>query len=231
MKIRWRASWASGVTSAAPCISHSTGLPAVLIFEPQPAEILAPHQAPARLTSLRDKIYRLSSYPIDYLYCLRFTRQLALQSAEAFVQQTLFQQLQAHHLLIGSDARFGHARAGDVKLLYQLAIAQNKQVHLFSEHHHHTQRVSSTLIRQCLKGDDLELASQLLGRPYTVLGRVIYGQGLGRQLGFPTANLHVRYARPLLQGVYIRCTTQQASCFKVSRIGGFALRVARGNQR
>lgn len=168
----------------------------VILFEPQPVEFFAPSQAPRRLARFRDKIIQLGEIGIDYMVCLQFNQQLANLSAAEFVQQILVERLNIRHLVIGDDFRFGKGRCGDFAFLRQAGEKAG-----FEVENSHTllidnERVSSTRIRQCLADNDLVMARLLLGRPYTLSGRVAHGKKLGRDLGFPTINLKMG-SRPI----------------------------------
>lgn len=182
----------------------------VMLFEPQPTEYFYDQQAPARLSSLREKIQMLRKCGADYVWCLKFNNQLASMSATEFAQQFIFSLLRANHLLIGEDFHFGHDRLGDVNLLQEMGQKQCCTVQKFSDFYLDTQRVSSTKIRKALFEGKLDYAAKLLGRPYSLCGRVIYGAGRGRQWGIPTANLYLPHKTLPLQGVY---------CVRVKRAG------------
>ena len=174
----------------------------VVIFEPQPLEYFQPQSAPARLNELRDKLNALAGTGIDRALCLRFGPRLAQMSAEAFINELLVARLGVRFLMVGDDFRFGHGRRGDFAMLqaagerHGFTVARMPTVAAGGE------RVSSTRIRQALAAGDLDLAARLLGRPYGICGRVIRGQALGRNLGYPTANIAFRH-RPPLQGIFV----------------------------
>lgn len=183
--------------------AQALGLPAtVIIFEPQPQEFFAPAKAPPRLTRFGEKIRLLQASGIDRVLCLTFNTNLQQMSAAAFVQALLLNGLAVQHFVVGDDFRFGCDRRGDYAMLKQAGLQ-----HGFSVVNTHTftvdeARVSSTRIRSALQANQFALAARLLGRPYSITGRVMHGQKLGRQLGVPTANVRMhRYAAPL-QGVY-----------------------------
>ena len=175
---------------------------AVIVFEPQPVEFFAPEQAPRRLARFRDKIIHLSEMGIDYMVCLHFNHQLASLSAEDFVTEILVKRMNIRHLVIGDDFRFGRGRSGDFNYLHQCG----QQYHFEVENTHtllmDDERVSSTRIRQCLANDDMVCARQLLGRPYTLSGKVAHGKKLGRQLGFPTINIKVGNRPIAVHGIF-----------------------------
>lgn len=179
------------------------GLPAaVMTFEPHPREFFAPDQAPTRLSSLREKLEVLDASGVERVYVCRFNYDLARTPPEAFVERVLVQGLAVRWLLIGDDFRFGARRGGDLNLLKALAPRHAYEVESMSSVTLAGQRVSSTAIREALAAGDLELAAQWLGRPYSISGRVVHGEEIGRKLGFPTANVRMRHNRPPLFGIF-----------------------------
>jgi riboflavin kinase / FMN adenylyltransferase len=175
---------------------------AVMTFEPHPRELFAPDQAPARLTSLREKLALLESCGVEEVFLLHFSRKLAGLTAEEFIERGLVQGLGVRHLIIGDDFRFGKGRAGDFAMLQAAG-----QQHGFGVEAMHTieingERVSSSAVRDVLGAGDLEHAARLLGRPYSISGRVIHGNKVGRKLGFPTANIQLKRKRVALTGVF-----------------------------
>ncbi|CDH06687.1 bifunctional: flavokinase; FAD synthetase [Xenorhabdus bovienii str. oregonense] len=180
-----------------------SGLPTmVMIFEPQPLEVFAADKAPARLTRLRDKIRYLSQYGVDYLLCVKFDRNFAANSPEAFVSRLLVEKLGVKFLAIGDDFRFGKNRLGDFHYLQQAGKQYGFNVASTDSFCDSGLRISSTAIRQALQDDDLALAETLLGHPYSISGRVVHGNRLGRTIGFPTANLPLKRLVAPVKGVY-----------------------------
>ncbi|CDH21606.1 bifunctional: flavokinase; FAD synthetase [Xenorhabdus bovienii str. kraussei Quebec] len=180
-----------------------SGLPTmVMIFEPQPLEVFAVDKAPARLTRLRDKIRYLSQYGVDYLLCVKFDRNFADNSPEAFVSRLLVEKLGVKFLAIGDDFRFGKNRLGDFHYLQQAGKQYGFDVASTDSFCDSGLRISSTAIRQALQDDDLALAETLLGHPYSISGRVVHGNRLGRTIGFPTANLPLKRLVAPVKGVY-----------------------------
>ncbi|WP_028455888.1 bifunctional riboflavin kinase/FAD synthetase [Chitinilyticum litopenaei] len=173
---------------------------AVLTFEPHPRELFTPDQAPARLTSLREKIELLAAAGVDYLVVQRFDRRFAALEAEAFRDEVLVRHLHAQHVLVGDDFRFGRQRRGDLALL---AATPALSVAGLPEIQHESKRISSTAVRAALAAGELEHAARLLGRPYSISGRVVGGERIGRQLGFPTANIQLKHNRPPLLGIFV----------------------------
>ncbi|MDQ2078130.1 bifunctional riboflavin kinase/FAD synthetase [Marinimicrobium sp. ABcell2] len=178
-------------------------LPAVvIIFEPQPHEFFAGDAAPARLTRLREKVEALFAAGVQRVLCLRFNLELRSLSAREFVEQILVEALDIKHLVVGDDFRFGCDRSGDFALLQQMGRERGFTVSDTCTLEIDGKRVSSTRIRQALQDGDFELTARLLGRPYAISGRVVYGRQLGRQLGVPTANVQLQRYRSPLQGVF-----------------------------
>jgi riboflavin kinase/FMN adenylyltransferase len=174
----------------------------VMTFEPQPQEYFSAQTAPARLMRLRDKIETLLALGVDRVVCMRFNRKLRHLTAEQFVQSVLVDGLATKQLIVGDDFRFGCDRSGNFEMLVEMGgeldftVQDTQTVEIDGE------RVSSTLIRQLLEQADFKLVSKLLGRHFAVKGRVFYGQQLGRELGFPTANMQLNRYRAPLSGVY-----------------------------
>ncbi|MFI5141971.1 MAG: bifunctional riboflavin kinase/FAD synthetase [Bacteroidia bacterium] len=179
-------------------------VPMVLIlFEPQPREFFQNDKAPARLSSLREKLDMLKKCQVDYVYCIKFNEALAQTSASDFAKVHLFSRLQVRYLLVGEDFRFGKNREGDVQLLKTLGAENNCEVQLASDFCIINEKISSTKIRQALQQGDLSRAAEYLGRVYSLCGRVVQGQGRGRQWGIPTANLSLHRVSLPLQGVFV----------------------------
>lgn len=174
----------------------------MLLFEPQPTEFFRGQQAPARLSSFREKLNVIRQFNVDYVYCLKFDNDLASMDATAFAQRIIFSLLRTKYLLIGEDFRFGHGRLGDVALLKKLCGHVSCDVESFNDFFIDNHRVSSTRIRQALQINDLDFAAKLLDRPYSICGRVVPGDGRGRQWGFPTANLNMQRGNLPMKGVF-----------------------------
>lgn len=184
-------------------IARQHCLPAVVIvFEPQPHEFFSGDKAPARLMRLREKIQALLAAGVDRVLCLQFNQALRSLSAEAFVQTILLDGLDIKHLVVGDDFRFGCDRRGDFALLQQMGDEHGFAVTDTCTLQLDGQRISSTRIRALLEQGDFAAAETLLGKPYSISGRITYGQQLGRKLGVPTANVQLRRYRSPLHGVF-----------------------------
>ena len=183
--------------------AKARGLPScVLTFEPHPREFFTPDQAPTRLTSLGEKAALIAAAGIDRLHILRFKRELAGLSAEEFVTRALVETLGARYVLVGDDFRFGRQRGGDFPLLHRLGSNLGFVAEALPTVRVADNRASSTAVRLALAAGDLTQASSLLGRPYSISGRVVHGDKLGRSMGFPTANIQLRHNRPPLLGIF-----------------------------
>ena len=179
------------------------GLPVmVMIFEPQPLELFAADKAPARLTRLRDKVKYLAQAGVDYLLCVKFDPRFAANTAQAFVSELLVEKLGVKFLMVGDDFRFGAGRVGDFSLLQKAGAEYGFAVSSTPTFREGDLRISSTAIRNALRDDDLALAETLLGHPYSISGRVVHGDELGRTIGFPTANLPLKRLVAPVKGVY-----------------------------
>jgi riboflavin kinase/FMN adenylyltransferase len=179
------------------------GLPMTVVsFEPLPREYLQPEQAPARLSTLREKHELLAAQGVDRLLLLRFGEAVRQMGAEEFTREVLVDGLGVRSLIIGDDFRFGRARAGSTELMRELGVKWEFATLPTATVLEGEERVSSTRVRALLARGDFAMAERLLGRPYTLSGRVIHGRSLGRELGFPTANIPLRRRLAPLRGVY-----------------------------
>jgi riboflavin kinase/FMN adenylyltransferase len=183
--------------------ARQLNLPAsVLTFEPHPREVFAPEQAPARLTSLREKLRLLETRGIARVYVLHFSRKLAALTAEEFIDKVLVRGLAVRYLLVGDDFRFGCDRVGNFALLRKAGDEHDFSVAAMPTVDMDGERVSSSAVRTALAAGDLEGAARLLGRPYNISGRVVHGNRLGTRIGYPTANIQLKRKRVPLTGVF-----------------------------
>lgn len=172
--------------------------PAVMTFEPHPREFFTPQNAPARLSSLREKLEYFEEAGVADVFVLRFNQAFSAITAQDFMHQVLRASLNANTILVGGDFCFGAKRKGTVENL----IAADFEIIDFPEVKVSDERASSTLVRNALAVGNLAQAERLLGRPYSISGKVVHGAKRGRQLGYPTANVHMRHERPAFTGVY-----------------------------
>jgi riboflavin kinase/FMN adenylyltransferase len=176
---------------------------AVMTFEPQPQEFFAPDQAPARLTSLREKLQLLEGAGVDLVLVCRFDFRMAQIPAEEFVERIVHRELGTKWLLVGDDFRFGARRSGNFELLVTLASRYGFEVEATRSVMLDGKRVSSTAVRACLHAGALDAAARLLGRRYSICGRVERGDGMGTGFGYPTANVRLNRLRPPLTGIFV----------------------------
>jgi len=178
------------------------GAPSVLTFEPHPREVFTPADAPTRLTSLREKLEILRALGVAHVHVCRFTRGFAAITAEEFVRRILVDGLKARYVLVGDDFRFGSRRAGDIDLLRRMGSDLGFETETLPTVEAAGQRASSTAVREALAAGDMALAAQMLGRPYSISGRVVGGDKLGRKIGYPTANIQLKHNRPPVKGIF-----------------------------
>ena len=183
----------------------------VVFFEPQPSEYFQTRAVALRLNTCLEKIHYLAKSHIDYVYCLNFNEKLASLSPEAFAERFIFSLFHAKYILIGEDFRFGQGRLGTPKLLETIACSHQSQVEIFKDFVYKGLRVSSTQVRQALKQGHLDYVTELLGRPYAMMGRVIHGKQRARAWGIPTANIHLKQRPLLLSGVFLVRVRRHAS--------------------
>ncbi len=176
-------------------------LSCVISFYPLPYAFFNPDQS-VQIQSVREKIDQLNERGIDQLCLLRFNQPMAQMSAEAFIERYLIASLQAKHVLIGDDFRFGHQRLGDFSLLKKYEQQNQFTVSSLPTQFDSARRISSTAIRKALKNNLFNRAEDLLGRRYCISGKIIYGKQLGRTLGFPTINIALRRRKPIIHGVF-----------------------------
>lgn len=185
------------------------GLPScVLTFEPHPRDHFAarsgqPGLAPARISTLRDKLSELERCGIDQAIVVPFNDRFAAQSPQAFIDEVLVHGLRARYVLVGDDFCFGAKRAGDYAMLDAAGQRQGFDVARMLSYEVRGHRVSSSAVREALAAGDMARAGALLGRPYSISGHVVHGRKLGRDLGFRTLNLRFPHLRPAAMGIFV----------------------------
>ena len=174
------------------------GLPTLAMsFEPHPLEVFQPGKAPARITPLRDKARALAAAGVDRFLCLPFRPSLSGMAPQSFIDDLLLDELGIEFLIVGDDFRFGHRRAGDFNTLRKASERHGFVLERTPTFEVGGTRVSSTRVREALAAGDLAAAERLLGHPYELTGRVVNGDRIGRELGFPTANIRLRRTPPM----------------------------------
>ncbi len=191
-----------------------------ILFEPQPQEFFNSDRAPARLTSLREKLLLIEQQGIDIAVCLHFDKKLASLSAKQFVLKLLRDGLSTKHVIVGDDFRFGKGREGGFEDLQRMGKENGFEVDRTETCELEGRRISSSWVRQLLDEGNFAQVKKLLDRPYRISGRVRHGNKRGHQLGFPTLNLAVNRLKPALKGVFVSTVIMDnARLPSVSNIG------------
>ena len=191
------------ISTSATHAKESGGTPVVVTFDPHPAKVLRPDDAPHLITATQHKIALIRDLGVAHLLVLHFDRAFASTAPEVFVQQLVANSRPLQEICVGHEWSFGKGRAGNLALLKQLGITQHFNVVGVGAVKVNGEVVSSTAIRRAVADGNLVKATQMLGREYTILGTVIAGEKLGRKLGFPTANLSAHSEQFPPNGVYV----------------------------
>jgi len=183
--------------------ARSSARPAVVMsFEPTPKEFFSAASPPARLMRFREKYEALAAHGIDIFYCPRFDPAMQSITADAFIRRILVHGLNASHVVVGDDFQFARKREGRIEHLLRAGKALDFGVEQVSSVVVDGVRVSSTAIRVALAEGNVERATQLLGRPYRMSGKIIRGRQVGRALGYATANVDLRRRQSAVEGIY-----------------------------
>ena len=191
-----------GILRQLQSCGRAAGLPTlVLSFEPLPREFFSPDRPAARLTRFRERFHLLARIGVDELFCPSFSRIRHL-SAREFIEDVLLAALNTNHVVVGEGFRFAARRLGTMQDLRRAGAVRGFEVTEVPAIYWRGRRVSSTVIRDALRKGDLALARDMLGRDYSISGRVIRGIGLGKQLGFPTANVNLNRRQAPVDGIF-----------------------------
>ena len=188
----------------------------VLTFDRHPNSIVAPDRVPPLIYSLPQKLRTIELLGADAVLLIQFDKQFSEQTGEEFIRSLARDFGKIYSVCVGADFVFGHKRSGDVALLKKLGVELGFMVHGLAAVSLDNQVVSSTRIREAVRAGDFDAASQMLGRPYAIAGRVVEGDRLGRQLGFPTANLDAANLILPPNGVYSGCTNLKGQMYRVA---------------
>lgn len=188
----------------------------VLTFDRHPNSIVAPDKVPPLIYSLPQKLRAVESLGADALLLVQFDKKFSGQTGEEFILGLDCGFGKIHSICVGADFVFGHRRSGNVELLKKLGGKLNFQVHGLAAVSLDGEVVSSTRIRETIRAGNLDAASQMLGRTYAISGRVVKGDGIGRKLGFPTANLDAANLILPPNGVYSGCTKLDGQLYRVA---------------
>jgi riboflavin kinase/FMN adenylyltransferase len=179
----------------------------VVTFEPHPVSVLRPTEAPGRILTPKLKQEVIASLGVDHLVIIHFTREFSQITAEEFAEQVLAGKLRVAELVLGANFRFGRGRSGDLGSLRELGKRLGFVVHQVEASEYKGEVISSSRIRKCLQAGAVEEAGAMLGRPYFLEGTVVPGDGRGRRMGFPTANVKVDGDVLVDDGVYVTSAT------------------------
>ncbi|GGI06536.1 bifunctional riboflavin kinase/FAD synthetase [Egicoccus halophilus] len=192
-----------------------------ITFDPHPAAVLRPGSEPPRLQSVDERVAALCALDLDLVVVLAFTRELSHLSPQAFVEDVLVRPLGTRRLIVGTNFRFGHKAAGDVVTLVEAGDVHGFEVEAVTLRELEHRPISSTQVRRSLADGDLGWANLALGRPYAVRGEVVPGDGRGRTIGVPTANVAVDDGRLVpANGVYAGTASVEGSSWPaVTNVG------------
>jgi riboflavin kinase/FMN adenylyltransferase len=202
-----------------------------LTFDRHPNSIVAPNHAPPLIYSLPQKLRAIESLGMNTLLLVRFDEKFSRQSGEEFIHGLARDLGSIHSISVGADFVFGHRRSGNVALLEKLGVKLGFTLHGLAAVSLDGHVVSSTRIREAIRTGILDAASQMLGRPYTISGRVVEGDRLGRQIGFPTANLDVTELALPPNGVYTGFANVKGKAYCTALNIGFRPTVASNTQQ
>ncbi len=192
----------------------------LITFDPHPLKVLAPERSPRMLTTRKQKLALLESTGLEFLLILPFTVELAEVTAEQFVRQCLAEGLGVKEVYVGANFNFGRGRAGNAELLVRTCAALGIRAAQVEEVRYLDSPISSSRIRRAIQSGEVELARELLGRPYVIEGTVIHGESRGAGLGFPTANLDTQNELVPQDGVYVtEAVIEEAPHPAVTNIG------------
>ncbi|QCI20887.1 bifunctional riboflavin kinase/FAD synthetase [Buchnera aphidicola (Hyperomyzus lactucae)] len=193
----------------------------IILFEPQPLEFLKKQEAPVRITTFREKIKRILSYNFDKILCIKFNKSFSSLDPKDFIINILINKLRIKFIVVGNDFRFGCQRHGNIDLLKTLGKKHQFQIVQIKPLYINNIKVSSTNIRKFLFQNDIKHASLLLGRLFSIYGKVVHGSAIGRTIGYPTANILLNKNFLLSNGVYavrVRCFSNR-DFIGISNIG------------
>ena len=201
----------------------------VVTFDQHPSAVVAPDRVPPNIYSRSQKLRVIESLGADALLEIPFDKNFSEKSGEVFIRELARDLGKIFSVCVGADFVFGCKRSGDVALLKKLGAELNFHVHGHGAVALDGELVSSTRIREAIRTGNLDAASQMLGRPYAICGKILSGDKIGRQLGFPTANLDIANLVLPPTGVYVGCTKIGGKFFRAALNIGFRPTVAVGD--
>lgn len=179
-------------------------LPVTIVsFEPHPLEFFVPDAAPPRLMTVREKSEAMHELSVDRFCCLRFNHRLANTEPENFVEDLLIAKLGVRYVVVGDDFRFGRNRRGNFEMLRSICRRFDVEVSRMETIEFEGQRISSSRIRESLAAGEIQMANQLLGRDFSMSGRIVRGDGNAGNWGFATANIKIEVPKPAVSGIFV----------------------------
>ena len=179
-------------------------LPVTIVsFEPHPLDFFVPDAAPPKLMTVREKIEALKELNVDHFCCLRFNHRLANTEPENFVEDLLIAKLGVRYVVVGDDFRFGRNRRGNFEMLRSICRRYDVEVSKMETIEFDGERISSSRIRDCLAAGNIGLANRILGRDFSMSGRIVRGNGNARNWGFATANIKIEVSKPAVSGIFV----------------------------
>ncbi len=202
-------------------VARELSIPSVAVtFDPVPRKVLAPQSAPPLIQTLEQRLRKLESLNVDHTIVVAFNHQFAKNSPEDFVHNLLVNTLGIRCFVVGEHFSFGHQKRGNIGLLREMGRHYNFSVEAIPEVRAGERRVSSTLVRECIRSGDMEAANTYLGSPFSLAGTVVEGEKLGARLGIPTANLSPENEIQPANGVYVTRTIVESQLYgSVTNVG------------
>ncbi len=191
------------ISTSAVHAKSAKGTPVIVTFDPHPEKVLRPHAAPHLLTATQHKIELIRQLGVAHLLMINFDKEFAATPAEEFVRKLVTHSKPLREICVGHQWSFGKDRRGNLDLLNELGTRLDFNVVAIQPVKLNGAVVSSTAIRRAVEQGDLDKAAEMLGRQHTILGTVIRGDGLGKKIGFPTANLSAHSEQFPPNGVYL----------------------------
>lgn len=202
------------------CKKHN--IPSVIYtFRNHPKSLTSNNRGPLKIVSDRQKLQLLRELGVDYTLFIEFDEKQRMLAPEKFIEEILVQRLNMQHAVVGYDYRFGYKAKGDIHLLEHMKAQYNYQLQVIQPVAIENEIISSTVIRQLIQGGQISKANLYLGKPFSITGTVIHGRGMGKQLGFPTANIELddSFVLPSPGVYYTKTILDQKIYYSATNVG------------
>jgi len=210
--------------------SRAARMPAVAVtFDPLPKKVLYPDSSPVLLQTLEQRLSCLESLGLDHTIVVRFDRDFALKTPDQFVREDLVHTLRIKEFVVGEHFSFGHQKKGNIELLHKMGAENDFTVRAVTEVRRNGIRISSTAIRQMVREGMVDIAAQMLDRPFALIGTIVEGERLGGKLGIPTANLQTENEVLPGAGVYVTASIIQSQ--RIPSVTNVGVRPTVGGKR